>query len=151
MTAAETTNTPRGIESAFSALAEVRNALMLVRGGRVTILESLPDAEFMRVTREVRGARISRDEVVFIEPDPDYFRASPRHEAPMPTEPSFEPSKPRIRRLFSRPMSSSKRTTAAARDSAASLSWTRIRLGQSSSARIRIVTLHEQRLKPTVC
>ncbi len=73
MTAAETTNAPRGIESAFSALAEVRNALMLVRGGRVTILESLPDAEFMRVTREVRGARISRDDVVFIEPDPDYF------------------------------------------------------------------------------
>ena len=50
----------------------MREALMRGRNGQ-NVLESLPDEEFQRLRRELPGARLNREEVVFVEPDPDYF------------------------------------------------------------------------------
>jgi hypothetical protein len=61
------------IEAAFSALLPLRNALTHGREGREAVLESLPESDFRRLKRELRGALINRDEVVFVEPDIDYF------------------------------------------------------------------------------
>ena len=38
------------------------------------MLESLSDEEFGRLRRELPGAIINREEVLFVEPDPDYFK-----------------------------------------------------------------------------
>jgi hypothetical protein len=70
--AAESGRVTRGIEAAFSALGRLRGALMQARNGR-DVMESLPEDEFQRLRRALPGARINRDEVVFVEPDPDYF------------------------------------------------------------------------------
>jgi hypothetical protein len=72
ITSAESGRSSRAIETAFSALVSVREALMQVRGGQ-NVLESLPDEEFQRLGRDLPGAILNRDEVVFVEPDPDYF------------------------------------------------------------------------------
>jgi hypothetical protein len=69
----ESGRSARGIESALSTLTSMREALMQVRNGR-TVLESLPDEEFGRLRRELPGAIINREEVVIVEPDPDYFK-----------------------------------------------------------------------------
>ena len=61
-----------GIEAAFSALGSMREALMRELSGQ-NVLESLPDEEFQRLRRELPGAMLNREEVVFVEPDPDYF------------------------------------------------------------------------------
>jgi hypothetical protein len=70
--AAESGSSPRAIEAAFSALGSMREALLQVRNGR-NVLESLPDEEFERLRRELAGAIVNRHEVVFVEPDPDFF------------------------------------------------------------------------------
>jgi hypothetical protein len=72
ITSAESGGSSRGIEAAFSALVSMRDALMQVRSGQ-NVLESLPDEEFRRLGRDLRGAILNRDEVVFVEPNPDYF------------------------------------------------------------------------------
>jgi hypothetical protein len=72
ISSAESGRSSRGIEAAFSALASMREALMQVRSGQ-DVLESLPDEEFQRLRRELTGAIINREEVVFVEPDPGYF------------------------------------------------------------------------------
>jgi hypothetical protein len=72
ITSAESGRSPRGIETAFSALVSMREALMQVRSGQ-NVLESLPDEDFQRLRRDLPGAILNRDEVVFVEPDPDYF------------------------------------------------------------------------------
>jgi hypothetical protein len=69
---AESGRSSRGIETAFSALVPMREALMQVRNGQ-HVLESLPDEEFQRLGRDLPGAIVNREEVVFVEPDPDYF------------------------------------------------------------------------------
>ena len=69
---AESGRSSRGIEAAFSALVSMREALMQVRNAR-NALESLPEEEFQRLGRELPGATIGRAEVVFVEPDTDYF------------------------------------------------------------------------------
>lgn len=69
---AESGRSSRGIEAAFSALVSMREALMQVRSGQ-NVLESLPDEEFQRLGRDLPGAIVNREEVVFVEPDPDYF------------------------------------------------------------------------------
>jgi len=61
-----------GIEAAFSALVAMREVLTQTRGGH-NVLESLPDEEFQRLRRDLPGAILNRDEVVFVEPNPDYF------------------------------------------------------------------------------
>jgi len=65
---------PGGIESAFSALASMREALLEVRNG-LTVLESLPDEDFGRLGRDLPGVVINRDETVYVTPDVDYFMA----------------------------------------------------------------------------
>lgn len=72
ITSAESGRSPRAIEAAFSALVSMREALMQVRSGQ-NVLESLSDEEFQRLGRDLPGAILNRDEVVFVEPDPDYF------------------------------------------------------------------------------
>ena len=72
ITSAESGRSSRGIEAAFFALVSMREALMQVRNGQ-NVLESLPDEEFRRLGRDLRGAILNRDEVVFVEPNPDYF------------------------------------------------------------------------------
>jgi len=64
----------RGIESTFSALASVRDALTEVRNGQ-TVLESLPDEDFRRLGRDLPGVVITRGETVYVTPDVDYFMA----------------------------------------------------------------------------
>jgi hypothetical protein len=63
----------RGIESAFTALTALRSAMLEVRNGK-TVLESLPDEDFRRLQRGLRGALISREETVYVAPDVDYFK-----------------------------------------------------------------------------
>jgi hypothetical protein len=63
-----------GIESAFSALASVREALLEMRNGQ-TVLESLPDEDVRRLGRDLPGVVINRDEAVYVTPDVDYFMA----------------------------------------------------------------------------
>ena len=70
---AELGSSYRGIEAAFSALVSVREALMRVRDGHTTALESLTNEEFTRLGRELPGVLLNRNEVVFVELDPDYF------------------------------------------------------------------------------
>jgi len=72
ISAAESGRSSRGIEGAFSALGSMRDALMRARNGQ-KVLESLSDEEFQRLRRELSGARLNREEVVFVEADPDYF------------------------------------------------------------------------------
>jgi hypothetical protein len=62
-----------GLEAAIYALAPIRDALTRARDSRWTMLESLTEDEFQRVKRELPGAIVTRDKVVFIGPDPDYF------------------------------------------------------------------------------
>lgn len=61
----------RPIESAFSALESMHDALMRVRNGH-TVLEGLSDAEFARL-HQLPGAIVNREEVLLVEPSPDYF------------------------------------------------------------------------------
>jgi hypothetical protein len=61
----------RPIESAFSGLESMHDALMRVRNG-YTVLEELSDAEFT-LLQQLPGAIVNRDEVLLVEPDPDYF------------------------------------------------------------------------------
>jgi hypothetical protein len=72
ITSAESGRSSRAIEAAFSALVSMREALMQVRSGQ-NVLESLPDEEFQRLKRDLPGVIVNREEVVFVEPDPDYF------------------------------------------------------------------------------
>jgi hypothetical protein len=69
---AESGRSTRGIESAFSALASMREALLEVRNGQ-TVLESLPDEDFRRLGRDLPGVVINREETVYVMPDVDYF------------------------------------------------------------------------------
>ena len=69
---AESGRSSRAIEAAFSALVSMRDALMKVRSGQ-NVLDSLPDEEFQRLGRDLPGAILNRDEVVFVEPDAGYF------------------------------------------------------------------------------
>lgn len=61
----------RPIEFAFSALESMRDALIRVREGH-TALEQLSDADFTRL-QQLPGAIVNRDEVLLVEPNPDYF------------------------------------------------------------------------------
>lgn len=61
-----------GVEAAFAALESVREALLRVRDGG-TVLESLSDQEYRRLQRELPGAVVNRDEIVFVAPELAYF------------------------------------------------------------------------------
>lgn len=71
--AAEAGAARSALETAFAALARLREALLGVRGGQ-TVLESLSEPQFEDLQRQLPGAMINREEVVFVAPDSDYFR-----------------------------------------------------------------------------
>src|SRR5437867_12558769 len=52
---------PRGIETAFSKLVALGDALSLPRTNQVSVLESLSDEEFKRLAGEIPGAWINRE------------------------------------------------------------------------------------------
>lgn len=70
---AETTRRPRTIESAFSAFAALREALMRIGDDHDSVIESLPDEAFDGLQRDLPGVLLNRTEVAFVEPDPAYF------------------------------------------------------------------------------
>ena len=72
--AAEAGRTSGTVEAAFAALTAVREALMGPGSSATqgTILESLSDEAFERVAA-LPGAIVNRDEVLLVEPDPDYY------------------------------------------------------------------------------
>jgi hypothetical protein len=70
---AETTHRPRAIERAFMALANLREALMRVGDDHQTALESFSDLELTELRRDLHGALLNREEVMFVEPDCAYF------------------------------------------------------------------------------
>jgi hypothetical protein len=65
--------TPRGVETAFSKLMALSESLTRPRTGQLSVLESLSEEDFRRLTAEIPGAWINREETVFIAPDPAYF------------------------------------------------------------------------------
>jgi hypothetical protein len=71
--AAESGASTSALETALSALARVREALLGVRGGQ-TVLESLSEPQFADLQQQLPGALVNREEVVVVAPDPDYFR-----------------------------------------------------------------------------
>jgi len=72
ITAAEAGLKAGAVEAAFSALASVREALLGPSAARGTVLESLSDEAFGRVAA-LPGAIINREEVLLVEPDPEYY------------------------------------------------------------------------------
>src|SRR2546428_3393798 len=69
---AEAGGSARVIEAAYSALGSMREALMRLRNGRDTVLETMSEDEFTRLQRELPGVLVNREEVAFIKPDTDY-------------------------------------------------------------------------------
>jgi len=60
------------VEPAFDALLKVRDALTAAAAGG-SVLEALSDADLEQLRERLPGVLINRDEVVFVEPDPDFF------------------------------------------------------------------------------
>lgn len=71
--AAKSGTSGSALETAFSALARLREALLGVRGEQ-TVLESLSEQQFADLQQQLPGVLIGRDEVVVVDPDADYFR-----------------------------------------------------------------------------
>ena len=71
--ALSTRTIPRGVEAAFSKLMALSESLTRPRTGQLTVLESLSAEDFRRLNAEIPGARINREETVFVAPDPGYF------------------------------------------------------------------------------
>jgi hypothetical protein len=61
------------LEAAFNAIGPLRRALMLSRDGGHSLLESLSEQEFTALRRELVGLVVTREEVVFVEPDAVFF------------------------------------------------------------------------------
>jgi hypothetical protein len=72
ITSAEAGLKAGAVEVAFSALASVREALLGPAATQGTVLESLSDEAFQRVAA-LPGAIINREEVLLVEPDPEYY------------------------------------------------------------------------------
>jgi hypothetical protein len=60
------------VEAAFSAVESVRQVLMRGQGAQGNVLESLSGDEYSRVAH-LPGLVVNREEVVFVNPDADYF------------------------------------------------------------------------------
>ncbi len=71
--ALRTRTVPRGVEAAFSKLMALSESLTRPRTGQLSVLESLSAEDFRRLNAEIPGARINREETVFVAPDPGYF------------------------------------------------------------------------------
>ena len=61
------------IENAFSAVAALNKALLRMKEDRIFVLESLSDAEFLRLERELPGVMMNRVETVYVEANIGYF------------------------------------------------------------------------------
>ena len=61
------------LEAAFNAIAPLRHALLLERGGNRSRLESMSEQEFARLGLELVGLLVSRDEALMVEPDVAFF------------------------------------------------------------------------------
>lgn len=72
--AAESGASASALETAFSAMAPLREALLGMPSGGETVLESLSEEEFANLQQQLPGAVINRNEVIYVVPDPDYFR-----------------------------------------------------------------------------
>lgn len=71
--AAESAETRRGVESAFAAVVDLREALLApAPGGKQSVLESLSDTDFARI-EQLPGVMIRRVEVLVVHPDAEYF------------------------------------------------------------------------------
>jgi hypothetical protein len=68
---AEAGGQARGIELAFTSFEALHDALMRSRNGE-SLLESLSAPEYERL-QKLAGAIINREEIILVEPDPDYF------------------------------------------------------------------------------
>ena len=63
----------RGVESAFAAVVDLREALLALEpGGKQSILEGLSDIDFARV-EQLPGVLIRRVEILVVHPDAEYF------------------------------------------------------------------------------
>ena len=69
---AESSNQLREIEAAFKAVTPLREMLMAKRGGK-TVLESLSEPEFQALVQSLPAAAIGRNEILYVEPEVDYF------------------------------------------------------------------------------
>ena len=67
---AQAGRTPRGIENAFNSLVTLEQTLIR---GNPSLLESLSNDEFQQLERQLPGALLNRDEILFLKPDPDFF------------------------------------------------------------------------------
>jgi hypothetical protein len=70
---AEAGNSPGKVEAAYSALVAVREALTRREGIDGTVLDSLSEKEYQRLIERLQGAIVNRDEVIILNPDPNYF------------------------------------------------------------------------------
>src|SRR5262245_45052551 len=66
--------TPGGVEAAFAAVSPLSDALLHVDDNHRTLLEGLSNAEFEKLRSDLPGLIVNREEVVFVKPDPGYFR-----------------------------------------------------------------------------
>ena len=62
----------RGVETAFTLLTAVHDALMKPRNG-LSFLESLSEAEFDRLQADLPGVVVGREEIILVKPDVRYF------------------------------------------------------------------------------
>ena len=63
----------RGVESAFAAVVDLREALLALEpGGKQSILEGLSDIDIARV-EQLPGVLIRRVEILVVHPDAEYF------------------------------------------------------------------------------
>jgi hypothetical protein len=63
---------PGALEAALDRLDALRDTLMGLRTNSTPLLESMSDVEFKEIA-SLPGAIVNRDEVLFVNPDPDYF------------------------------------------------------------------------------
>ena len=70
---AESGTTPKGIEAALTALSRLQYALLSTKVDRNSFLESLSEKEFQNLKHDLLGVRLNRQEVLYAEPDVDYF------------------------------------------------------------------------------
>jgi hypothetical protein len=61
------------LEVAFNAIGPLRQALVIGRDGDDSPLESLSEQEFTTLRRELIGLVVNRGEVVFVDPDVEFF------------------------------------------------------------------------------
>lgn len=71
--AAESSGTPRGVESAFAAIGDLRQALFApAPGGTRSVLESLPEADFA-LLEQLPGVFVRRVEILLVHPAAGFF------------------------------------------------------------------------------